>query len=291
MSTSTRLTGHIALMTALVLSLSGCSTGGNAGAGDHAVRDCNAIAGEIHQNHIDAEGKGWATIALREHELTVANLVCVATRLGRTHPEWKDVRVRIFDSQAAAENYSADWKVYQGGARTYALRQRGNYIVRRQQGEEYLDLRLFTLDEDRFETRIDLPIDGQPSCRFEVATRCLLVVGDPAWSDAILQVDSGEVNVEANVDPKGHLTQLRVVDEGSLPEAVRGEMSQAVRAHLTTWRFDPAPGTDTARFRYTFLKGSLPASTSLRATPSREGSVITELKSATDITVHRQVYR
>jgi hypothetical protein len=200
----TRIRASIALSLLLTASVSGACTGVKNG----ASTACPAPEFEFRGDQIDRDGRGLAVVLVSGKDVTVSKLTCLATQLGREHAAWTDVRVGMFDSRDAADNYEFDWQTVettfpQHRSVMYERQRRATYVLRRATPEEYLAIRVFGFTEDEFETRIDLPVKGVPQCRFEIAGRCVVAIDWPDLSGVPLDVESGDVTIAADIANDG----------------------------------------------------------------------------------------
>src|SRR5688572_12527169 len=67
--------------------------------------DCRSVIVTTARNNVDDSGRGTATVTIDPKDVSVRKLLCVADRLEQQHPGWADVRVAVFDSTDAADQY------------------------------------------------------------------------------------------------------------------------------------------------------------------------------------------
>jgi hypothetical protein len=220
--------------------------------------DCNSISFEVYQEHVGPDGNGTATVRLLPRDLNMPGFICVASRLRQDHPRWRQVRVGIFDAADGAERYDFDWESkpkVEGMAadRRYERLRRATYVLNTAGHEEYVLLRLFALQKEKYESRIDLPVKGQPRCRVEIEERCVVAIDYPLHMELDNRPIEGMVTVSGKITKEGTLAGLRAdaVNSGSSTDISR--LTEAALANLATWRMDPAARETPFTVSYRFV--------------------------------------
>jgi TonB family protein len=256
---------------------------------------CDSATFEIGQNYVGAGGRGAVTVSIGPEDLSTAHLACVAQRLSDTHPSWGDVNVQIFDSPQAAENFS--WNEIGDsdvpGARhnhaEYERRLRATYTIDGGEDRTYLLIPVLSRQVERYETRIDLPLKGAPRCRFDVANRCLLSAGSPAYPGTAAGAFEGKVTLQADIATDGTIKSVRVTHANGGCAEARDVLSRAAVENVKAWRLDPAPREDTVNinYQYEFVDGPRKISPEEVVRSVVFGLVEVEMKSGTDLVVRR----
>jgi hypothetical protein len=227
---------------------------------------------------------GLAQISLRPSDITLDNLVCLAQRFRKAHPEWTSVLLLFFSSREAADNWQVIYGDYDGPPPPFdkwnkALR--ASYFLEVADHEEHLDIMPLGSDgaTDDYVTRIDLPIATTPHCRFEMNSRCLLVFERLGYPDVHTRKVSGAVTFVGRIGRNGRMTAIRVAEAHSTPSNAEGLIVREALANLTTWQLDPAPREDAFRITYSYVvdpsvdrelpktQMTLPAGVTIRGNP------------------------
>ena len=267
------------------------------GAADRPGGGCESLNFEISRKDVDAKGQGTASVTIQPQDVTLGNLVCVADRLQREHPEWTEIRVAIFDSAKAAEDYRFDWQsvgtiVPPTRELEYERLRRAVYVASQSTRTRYLQLRLFGVDDTRYQTRLDLPIKERPNCSFAINGRCLLLAEAPLYPQVGQEPISGSVTVTAEAGRDGSFTKLKLGTVTASPVGSADVLGKAAIDNLRTWRIDHADQDDVVTVRYTFVTdvGSAPNGTATALARIRPTPTV-EMSSPNEVTVRQRVWR
>jgi len=132
----------------------------------------------------------------------------------------------------------------------------GLYIYNKEKREDYLvivpDGRRLEVDSP-FNTRIDLPVAGEPGCNLAMKGRCVLEFQDhidPLVNDR--PNASAEVTVAGRIGQNGVPSEVHAVDaKADSPDSQLVFTDRAIR-NLRTWRFEPGRHFDDIRITYRF---------------------------------------
>jgi len=253
---------------------------------------CRSLAMDMARNDIDGSGRGTATLTIDRKDLSLRNLLCVAERLDREHPDWAEVRVAVFDSVDVADNYIFDWQTVDATfppAREHAYEslRRAVYVVSKLAAARYLQFRLFGSDDERYQTRINLPVTEPPRCRFEIKGRCLLVAYEPPFPRPPSSPVSGSVTVAAELHRDGTFQGVRVTKAVAQPAEAAAALGVVALESLRRWRLDASSSEDSVTVDFRFVS-------EIKAAPGRPFlgiplGVSVEMTSPTSITVRQEI--
>jgi TonB family protein len=257
--------------------------------------DCDSVPFEIVQNMVGSAGQGTAMVSMRQEDVSTAKLTCVAARLSKTFPSWRDVDVQMFDSVDAAKNFK--WNQIGHSAAPdaglervdYEKHLRATYTIDSAKDQTYLTIRALLRQPETYATRIDLPLKGAPRCRFDVANRCLLSAGSPAYPGTAAGAFEGKVTLQADIATDGTIKSVRVTHANGGSAEARDVLSRAAVENVKAWRLDPAPREDTVNinYQYEFVDGPRKISPEEVVRSVVFGLVEVEMKSGTDLVVRR----
>jgi len=177
--------------------------------------------------------------------------------------------VSIFSTDEAARHFLIVKMDAEGYLLRYDRALRAVYVFDQSKGEEYLQIRPVGWNggSDEFVTRIDLPVETIPPCRFELHGRCLLTFeGYKYHGDISKSPLSGTVTLAAHIDRLGTMSSIHIVSSDSEPGTNRGELTRAAIDNLREWRVEPAPQQNIVRIKYIFDVRSSPPRNALRVT-------------------------
>jgi hypothetical protein len=102
------------------------------------------------------------------------------------------------------------------------------------------------------DSTIDMANTRAVRCRFEVANRCLLAMASPAFPIESPDVPAGAVKVVATINRSGRLEVMRALRSRASSGAAKS-LTEAVIAHLSTWRFDPSSRSSPIEVAYRYV--------------------------------------
>ncbi len=228
-----------------------------------AAAQCHPPSFEKGRDFINPdEGEGLLQIAVRPEDLSLENLICLATTLRAQNPNWKNVVVLIFTSTDAAYNFAAGSELVDCTDCRDKMRQpklaaqlRAGYFLDIYQHENFLNINPLGYNEPPpLDTRIDLPLrDAHPRCHLELNDRCALTMDWPDYPRKAIQAKaSGSVTLQATILPDGELRRAHLLESDVQPQKMKKLLAQAAKKNLSTWRVEPALKKMTVRVTYTY---------------------------------------
>jgi len=216
--------------------------------------DCKAPSYRVGRTYDNAAPAVLLNIAVRQEDFAPASLICLASVLKRTY-QAPEVAIGIFSSYRAALNYLPLGVEFPKDAVLWASKQHAEYYFSAEKHEEYLLLIPDGLSlgvNSAFNTRIDLPVTGKPSCKLEIRSRCLLEFAHMALPR---EEPSGSITLTGRIEPNGSVSRVRlVVLETNSSSTHQGLADFAIR-NLKSWRFERDGTKDAVRITYSLERG------------------------------------
>lgn len=179
--------------------------------GSYLHADCKAPHYQVGRIYDNAKPAVLLNVSIQEGDFTLDGLLCLVNILKQRY-QGPEVGVGIFSSHKAALNYFPLGVEWTKEGMLWASKQHATYWYDAQKHEEYLLLIPdgFSLEPNSpFNTRIDLPVTGRPSCKLEIHDRCLITFDHIG---ATSEDGSGTVTLTAQIEQGGFLSGVRIVD-------------------------------------------------------------------------------
>ncbi len=235
----------VALLSAVFVFFMACPAGGACVAPRYRV-------GRVLEN---AAADVSLQISIRLEDFAPERLVCLAGALRQKYPD-RSVWVAMFSAHDAAQEYSPQTIEVTRLTIYDASKLHGFFVYDKEKRDDYLlivpDGRRLEMDSP-FNTRINLPVAGEPACGLAMKGRCLLEFQDyidPLVSDKASA--SGDVTVAGRIGRNGVPSELRAVDAKADSPDGRSVFTDRAIQNLRTWRFEPGGHVDDIRIRYHF---------------------------------------
>lgn len=198
-------------------------------------------------------------ISIDISDFAPSRLACLGAALKKAYPG-RSVSASIFGSYEAAQHYTAiDQEL--APLEIWAQEQlHAEFSYDKWDGEEFVKILPGGQGrghDSRWDTRINLPVSGTPTCNLAISSRCLLAF-EPIFYTRREDKRNGEgsVTVLGALQPDGSLTELRAIDTRANVPDQRAEFVDHVLNNLKTWHFAPAARPELFRITYRFA--SLP---------------------------------
>jgi len=179
-------------------------------------------------------------ISIRLEDFAPERMVCLADALRDKYPD-RDIHAAIFSAYDAAQNFTPGDQELTPSALYAKSKLHGSYHYDRDRGENFLFL---TPDADSgsanspFNTRINLPLKGQPICKLAIDGRCLLEFKHIDYPSIGERTNgSGEVAVTGRIRQNGVVSDLKAIETKAEPPAWESTLKEFTLRNLQTWRF------------------------------------------------------
>ncbi len=219
--------------------------------------DCKAPHYRIGQIHgADTAPSILLDISIRPEDFAPNRLICLAGVLRQKYRA-PVVTAGIFSSHKAAVNYQILGSDNPKHALLWASKRHAVYYNDSEAHEEYLLLIPDGLSlgvTSPFNTRIDLPAVGKPSCKLEINNRCLFQfehMGFPA------DAEPGAVTLTGRIERSGKVT-IGQIEDVRPAAASSPALDNFARRNLANWRFEPSHDVDDIRIRFSLKRVDTP---------------------------------
>lgn len=222
------------------------------------------------------ERAGSVYIWIPALEFTFDKVLCLSQTLNARYPQWNDIVVLFFSSEAAAARFDVSPMTIfveaarpDGGAVTeqiddFRRELRAIYAMDHAKNENYLTMTPLGLnawgsyDTEPFETKIDLPISGTPRCHTELGKRCVLALEPIRFPDQLLEARaSGTVTLTGQIRREGTVADVQVAEAVASSSLARDLLISNAVENLKTWWAEPSRNEDAFRITYTYAIDSL----------------------------------
>lgn len=214
----------------------------------------------------DSQTTVFMTASISLDNFSPKRLTCFTETIKKRYPSRKDITVLIFSSYDAAERYTPNPPDYAPAKnpREQTLQSptfwrsqlHGFYSYSADKQEEYLDIRPFGSDAEGgpYDTRIDLPTEQLPSCKLQVAGRCLLAIEAPTYPDvALTQGVSARVTFSGLISSKGRIVGVAPAETQATPSGNEKLLIAEAARNLASWRFETASERTPIRITYAYV--------------------------------------
>lgn len=208
--------------------------------------DCKARNYQVGKIFEQSTTSVVLTIAIEHADFAPETLVCLANDLKKTYSA-PEVVIGIFSSYEAALDYSPPT----GQNDTlWASQQHAVYFHNSEKREDYLLLMPdgLSMDVDSpFNTRIDFPVTGRPSCKLQIRDRCLIEFDhiSPPGDET-----SATVSLIAQIEKSGEVSNVRIVGQDPNSPTHESKFADFAVRNLKTWRFEPGRNTEEIKIVY-----------------------------------------
>jgi len=213
----------------------------------HLFGDCKAPHSRIGKFVDNTASSVLLNISIRPEDFAPARLVCLANVLRQKY-QAQEIGVGIFSSHKAAFMYRPLSGELGANKVLWASKRHAEYYYSAEKHEEYLLLTpdgLKLAPNAPFNTRIDLPVVGRPSCTLEIRGRCLLEID---YIESSLK-NGGTVILTAQIERNGTVSGVRVIADTN-PVGPQNVLADFAMQYLKSWRFEGSRHKDTIKFEY-----------------------------------------
>jgi hypothetical protein len=224
--------------------------------------NCEPPAYREAKSHPNSMSYALVDIAVQPQDLAPERLICLASILKERY-RGSIVSVNIFDSYEAALKYEPPSSEYTRDTISSASSRHANYFSNPAKHEEYIllipDGRTPNLDSP-FNTRIDLPATGKPSCKLQIQGRCLL---EFEHIELPGKQGPGSVTLTGQINPDGTVSQVAVLDPDANDSSPRITLAEFATRNLRSWRFEPSATKDQIKIVYALERRDIPDTSGL----------------------------
>jgi hypothetical protein len=195
-------------------------------------------------------------ISVSPDDLAPEKLICLAGFLQREYRA-REISIGIFSSHEAALEYFPLGVEYPKNAVRWASRQHAQYYYSAEGHEEYLLLIPDGLSlgvKSPFNTRIDLPATGKPSCKLEIGSRCLVQF---KHIDLPAEEAPGDITLTGRIERSGKVTAVQVVADKSF-SAPNPALTNFAQRNLESWIFEHAHHESDIKITYSLKRVETP---------------------------------
>jgi hypothetical protein len=196
------------------------------------------------------------TVSVGPAGFAPTGLICLVEHLRPVYANRKVLDILFFDRHEAAVHYLPGSIDPSPEAVEYQSQMHALYYAEPGQSKEYLLLMPDPLTYDPaapFNTRFDFPISGAPTCKLQIANRCLLSFRHILypWQGGTAKV-SGDVAVTGVVNRDGSMAKIAVADAVVNPMTEKSVLVDAAVDNLKTWQFEDSKQSIPIRITYSF---------------------------------------
>jgi hypothetical protein len=228
---------------------------------------CAAPHYRIERTLADNASGALIHVSIRLEDFVPEKLICLARALREKYPG-RDLMARVFSSRDAALGYTSSTET--PGHVQYESKLHAVYFYQQHPHKDYVVILPDGNDRgvDDFDTLVELPAKGVPTCKLAVNGRCLLEFQHIYYPDSEdrkyypgsedRKEIAGRVNISGSIRRDGVVSDLVVVDAKVDPPQRQSVLVDSAMHNLSTWRFQPAKHQDGIRITYDFAVTNSP---------------------------------
>jgi len=216
-------------------------------AGPHAYADCKGPQYRVGKTYPSTTSDVVLDISIRLEDFTLDKLICLAADLKEKYGA-PEIAVSIFSSHRAAVSYRFHPVEALPNDELWASQKHAEYYYSAEKHREYVVLIPDGLSPDnRFDTRVDLPTSGKPSCKLNLENRCLLAFNHIGVTG---EAGSGTVALAAQIEQTGVVSGVRIVNQENVASTDQRAFANFAVQNLKSWRFEPSKTRNRVKITY-----------------------------------------